>query len=312
MVEPGTRQTKNRRRKPAFLGRHPGKRLRCKRATPAQRLFPAASVLPGLRRPQGQRVQGQRQGQALHYVINTRPAAPLYAALRHRGGGARRSPRMMSNNHRLPADAGSARTRHGAGSRLREARRRHHPSAVSAGKGVAICAETRLPSSALPKPPSSASFQHVADPAARRRGAERHRRRRPETVRHRRHRHGGGDAQQIAHYLGITPTWVDGTSVGGCSFMLHVRHAAPRSRRSLQHRADHACRKRQVDDGKQPRSTPPDSLMASSKRRSASTGAEHVSIPVLRYMKTHGITHEEIAMVAVVQREWARRTRAPP
>jgi len=32
--------------------------------------------------------------------------------------------------------------------------------------------------------------------------------------------------QQICHYLGITPTWVDGTSVGGCSFMLHVRHAA--------------------------------------------------------------------------------------
>ncbi len=31
---------------------------------------------------------------------------------------------------------------------------------------------------------------------------------------------------QIAHYLGITPTWVDGTSVGGCSFMIHVRHAA--------------------------------------------------------------------------------------
>ena len=31
---------------------------------------------------------------------------------------------------------------------------------------------------------------------------------------------------QIAHYLGITPTWADGTSVGGCSFMLHVRHAA--------------------------------------------------------------------------------------
>ena len=30
-------------------------------------------------------------------------------------------------------------------------------------------------------------------------------------------------------------------------------------------------------------------------------------IPVLRYMKTHGITHEQIAMVAVVQREWAAR-----
>src|SRR2546430_15348808 len=32
--------------------------------------------------------------------------------------------------------------------------------------------------------------------------------------------------QQVAHYLGITPTWGDGTSVGGCSFMLHVRPAA--------------------------------------------------------------------------------------
>src|ERR1700741_2585289 len=30
----------------------------------------------------------------------------------------------------------------------------------------------------------------------------------------------------LAHYLGITPTWADGTQVGGCSFMLHVRHAA--------------------------------------------------------------------------------------
>ena len=30
-------------------------------------------------------------------------------------------------------------------------------------------------------------------------------------------------------------------------------------------------------------------------------------IPVLRYMKTHGITHEQIAMVAVVQREWAAK-----
>ncbi|MHB1913014.1 MAG: thiolase, partial [Acidimicrobiales bacterium] len=29
----------------------------------------------------------------------------------------------------------------------------------------------------------------------------------------------------VAQYLGITPRWLDGTSVGGCSFMLHVRHA---------------------------------------------------------------------------------------
>jgi len=29
-------------------------------------------------------------------------------------------------------------------------------------------------------------------------------------------------------------------------------------------------------------------------------------------MKTHGITHEQIAMVAVVQREWPRGIRVPP
>ena len=28
----------------------------------------------------------------------------------------------------------------------------------------------------------------------------------------------------VAHYLGLTPKWVDGTAVGGCSFMIHVRH----------------------------------------------------------------------------------------
>ena len=30
----------------------------------------------------------------------------------------------------------------------------------------------------------------------------------------------------VAHYLGLTPKWVDGTAVGGCSFMILVRHAA--------------------------------------------------------------------------------------
>jgi acetyl-CoA acetyltransferase len=30
----------------------------------------------------------------------------------------------------------------------------------------------------------------------------------------------------VAYYLGLTPKWVDGTAVGGCSFMIHVRHAA--------------------------------------------------------------------------------------
>src|SRR5271156_2729091 len=31
---------------------------------------------------------------------------------------------------------------------------------------------------------------------------------------------------EVSHHVGITPKWLDGTMVGGCSFMLHVRHAA--------------------------------------------------------------------------------------
>jgi hypothetical protein len=31
------------------------------------------------------------------------------------------------------------------------------------------------------------------------------------------------------------------------------------------------------------------------------------TIPVLRYMKTYGLTHETLAMVSVVQREWAAK-----
>src|SRR4051812_47193939 len=36
----------------------------------------------------------------------------------------------------------------------------------------------------------------------------------------------GENPAMICHYLGITPTWVDATNVGGTSFLLHVRHAA--------------------------------------------------------------------------------------
>ena len=115
--------------------------------------------------------------------------------------------------------------------------------------------------------------------------------------------------QQIAHYLGITPTWVDGTSVGGCSFMLHVRHAAAAIEAGLCKTVliTHAESGKSMI-GKQPRSTPPDSLNGQFEAPFGVYGPPSMfPIPVLRYMKTHGITHEQIAMVAVVQREWAAK-----
>ena len=57
----------------------------------------------------------------------------------------------------------------------------------------------------------------------------------------------------IANYLGITPKWVDGTAVGGCSFMIHVRHAAAAIECGLCKTVlDHAWRKRPLRGGALP------------------------------------------------------------
>jgi acetyl-CoA acetyltransferase len=115
--------------------------------------------------------------------------------------------------------------------------------------------------------------------------------------------------QQLAHYLGITPTWADGTSVGGCSFMLHVRHAAAAIEAGL-------CKTVLITHGesgksmigKPPRVVAADSLNGQFEQPFGPSGPPTMfPIPVLRYMKTHGITIEQIAMVSVVQREWAAK-----
>ena len=111
----------------------------------------------------------------------------------------------------------------------------------------------------------------------------------------------------LAYYLGITPSWVDGTAVGGCSFMLHVRHAVA----ALQ--AGH-CKTVLITHGESGRSRigaggfapEPHSLAGQFESPFGTTGPPSTfTLPVLRYMKDYGMSHEQLAMVAVVQREWA-------
>ena len=111
----------------------------------------------------------------------------------------------------------------------------------------------------------------------------------------------------IAHYLGIAPRWVDGSSVGGCSFMLHVRHAVAAIE------AGHADTVL-VTHGESGRSGvgrgggggSRASLPAQFEMPYGPMGPTTMfTIGVLRYMKQYGMTHEQLAMVAVVQREWA-------
>ncbi len=117
---------------------------------------------------------------------------------------------------------------------------------------------------------------------------------------------GGHDAAEIAQYLGITPTWLDGTSVGGCSFIAHVRHATAAIKAGL-------CTTVLITHGESGRSgnrghRPLFPSMQQQEFESiygALLPPSRFTLPVLRKMKDDGLTLEEIASVAVVQREWA-------
>jgi acetyl-CoA acetyltransferase len=114
---------------------------------------------------------------------------------------------------------------------------------------------------------------------------------------------------QIAHSLGITPRWMDGTAVGGTSFLLHVRHAAAAIR------AGHASTV-MITHGESgrsrvgaPRWAPsPSSIHGQFEAPFGTAGpVTSFTIPVLRYMKEYGLTHEQLAYVAVAQRRWAAK-----
>jgi acetyl-CoA acetyltransferase len=112
----------------------------------------------------------------------------------------------------------------------------------------------------------------------------------------------------VAQYLGITPTYVDGTGVGGCSFMLHVRHAAAAIAAGM-------CNVVLVTHGESGKSRVgvggwggggDSSLQGQFEMPYGPTGPPTMfPIGVLRYMKETGLTHEQLAMVAVIQRQWA-------
>ena len=119
----------------------------------------------------------------------------------------------------------------------------------------------------------------------------------------------GASPTEIAHYLGIEPRWADGTSVGGCSFMLHVRHAVAAIE------AGH-CSTVLITHGESGRSGVGRggffgggggaSLAGQFEMPYGPNGPTTMfTVGVLRYMKEFGLTHEQLASVAVVQREWA-------
>jgi acetyl-CoA acetyltransferase len=114
---------------------------------------------------------------------------------------------------------------------------------------------------------------------------------------------------QVAHALGIYPDWVDGTGVGGTSFLLHVRHAAAAIRAGyaktvlITHGESGRSRV-----GAPPFRMDPSSPAGQFEAPYGTAGPTTTfTIPVLRYMKEYGLTHEQLAFVAVAQRQWAAK-----
>lgn len=113
----------------------------------------------------------------------------------------------------------------------------------------------------------------------------------------------------LAHYLGITPTYADGTQVGGCSFMLHVRHAAAAINEGL-------ATTILITHGESGRSGVGAGRYGNN-RASLSSQFEApygpvgpptlFTIPWSRYAHVYGASTEDLARVAVTQREWAGR-----
>jgi acetyl-CoA acetyltransferase len=119
----------------------------------------------------------------------------------------------------------------------------------------------------------------------------------------------GESPNTTAFALGIVPKWVDGTQVGGCSFMLHVRHAAAAIA------AGH-CNTVLITHGESGRSRVGSggfgmggaSWPGRFEQPYGPVGPPSMfTIPVLRYLKTRGYQIEDMAHVSVIQREWAAK-----
>ncbi|MFI6709672.1 thiolase C-terminal domain-containing protein [Nonomuraea sp. NPDC050478] len=116
-------------------------------------------------------------------------------------------------------------------------------------------------------------------------------------------------ALDVAHHLGINPRWADGTMVGGCSFLLHVRHAAAAIAAGA---ADVVL----ITHGESGRSrvgaprwgganaTPAGQFEAP---YGAITPYATFTVPALRFLHERGMDREDLARVVVAQREWASK-----
>ncbi|HXZ85788.1 MAG TPA: thiolase, partial [Myxococcota bacterium] len=115
---------------------------------------------------------------------------------------------------------------------------------------------------------------------------------------------------QVAWSLGIEPRWADATMLGGCSFLIHVRHAAAAI-------AAGQCSVALITHGESGRSRlgmgafagpGPDSLQGQFELPFGTAGPTTLlTLGALRFMRETGTTREQLAAVVAAQGQWAAR-----
>jgi acetyl-CoA acetyltransferase len=117
----------------------------------------------------------------------------------------------------------------------------------------------------------------------------------------------GVSTTEVGEYLGIEPTYTDGTNVGGSSFVIHVGHAAAAIALGL-------CQVALITHGQSGRSRvgmPPREagLSLLSAQFEAPFGlpqpAGAYALACTRHMAQYGTTTEQLAEIAVATRAWA-------
>ncbi len=111
---------------------------------------------------------------------------------------------------------------------------------------------------------------------------------------------------ELSEYLGLVPQYVDSTSVGGCSYMVMVRHAAAAIQAGL-------CKVALIVHGESGKSRidteleiAPASPAGQFEAPFGTAGAPTTfSIPVMRHFHTYGTTQRQMSHVPAATREWA-------
>jgi acetyl-CoA acetyltransferase len=112
---------------------------------------------------------------------------------------------------------------------------------------------------------------------------------------------------QIADYLGIVPSYVDGTSLGGSSYMIHVAHAVAALEAGY-------CNYVLITHGESGRSRVGvggfgggmNSMPGQFESPYGAFGPPSTfTVPIVAHMQKYGTTEEQLASVAVATRAWA-------